>query len=271
MTRIDIEEFHKSTANEFEAIKNRVRNLIGKANWGDEGRYRESILKSVIRRFLPKKYEIGTGFVVKNLERDKQPEVSKQIDIIIYDTDRAVLFSEGDFVILLPEAINGIIEVKANIEKQKLTEIIEKANSNGFFISDAKIYRKEIFNGIFGYEGYNSEDKIIKHIDKFISKSVSKYTAKKNYNTFLVNHISFNKDYFVKYWRGKETYSFYRLEDLSYSFFIFNLIVHLTSKAERITVNESNIWFPVDKERKKLHDFPLSSSTKEKNRILGQK
>ncbi len=257
MTEIDIEEFHKSTAKEFEAIKNRVRNLIGPANWGDEGRYKESILRSIIRRFLPKNYEIGTGFVVKNLERDKKPEVSKQIDIIIYDTNRATLFSDGDFVILLPEAVNGIIEVKANIENQNLTEIVEKANSNGFFISDAKIFKKEIFNGIFGYDGYNDQEKIKRHIESFVKESISKFKGEKNYNTFLVNHISFNKDYFVKFWRGEQKYSFYRLKDLSYSFFIFNLIVYLTSKAESVTANENNIWFPIDKERKNIQDFPI--------------
>ena len=37
-------------------IKNRVRNLIGNSNWAEEGRYKETILKNVIRRFLPAKY-----------------------------------------------------------------------------------------------------------------------------------------------------------------------------------------------------------------------
>ena len=33
-----MELFHKSTTKELKVIKNRVRNLIGSSNWGDEGR-----------------------------------------------------------------------------------------------------------------------------------------------------------------------------------------------------------------------------------------
>ena len=57
---LNIRAFHESTSKELDVIKNRVRNLIGR-NWGYEGRYKEAILKNVIRRFLPKRYDIGTG------------------------------------------------------------------------------------------------------------------------------------------------------------------------------------------------------------------
>ena len=68
---LDIKEFHKSTSKELDVIKNRVRNLIGNANWIEEGRYKEAILKNVIKRFLPRKYAIGTGFIVKKSQKKR--------------------------------------------------------------------------------------------------------------------------------------------------------------------------------------------------------
>jgi hypothetical protein len=75
---MDLKEFHKSTTNELIAIKDRVRNLIN--HWGEDGRYKEAILKTVIERFIPEQFRIASGFVVSpNLDS------SRQIDLIIYD------------------------------------------------------------------------------------------------------------------------------------------------------------------------------------------
>ena len=70
--RIDPEKFQKSITKELDTIKNRVRNLIGSSHWGEEGRYKEAILRNVIKRFLPSNLSIGTGFVIKKNNSDTQ-------------------------------------------------------------------------------------------------------------------------------------------------------------------------------------------------------
>jgi len=60
---ISPEKFQESITKELEVVRDRVRNLIGDAHWGEEGRYKEAVLKNVIRRFLPSNLSIGTGFV----------------------------------------------------------------------------------------------------------------------------------------------------------------------------------------------------------------
>lgn len=50
---INFEDFQKSITKELDVVKNRVRNLIGPAHWGEEGRYKEAVLKNIIKRFLP--------------------------------------------------------------------------------------------------------------------------------------------------------------------------------------------------------------------------
>ncbi|OQX51685.1 MAG: hypothetical protein B5M53_10660, partial [Candidatus Cloacimonas sp. 4484_209] len=80
---IDPEEFQKSITKELDIIKNRVRNLIGNTHWEEEGRYKEAILRNVIKRLLPSNLSIGTGFVIK--KNNGNTQISNQIDIIIYD------------------------------------------------------------------------------------------------------------------------------------------------------------------------------------------
>ena len=105
---MSIEDYHKSTSNELLAIKDRERHLIN--HWGEDGRYKEAVLKSIILRFLPEQFNVGTGFVVRQINSQGQHKSSYQIDLIIYDTSFPVLFKEGDFVILTPDAVNAIIE-----------------------------------------------------------------------------------------------------------------------------------------------------------------
>ncbi|MBK6771350.1 MAG: hypothetical protein IPG78_04275 [Ignavibacteria bacterium] len=132
----DTKEFHLTTSKELLAIRDRVRNLVD--HWGEDGRYKEAILKTVISRFLPTKYSIATGFVVRQTATRGEHEPSKQIDLIVYDNSFPTLFKEGDFVIVTPDSVKAIIEVKANLENQKSNEIIKKATDTGKFISEGK-------------------------------------------------------------------------------------------------------------------------------------
>src|SRR5690606_12666309 len=129
-------DFHKTTTKELLAIKDRVRYLIN--HWGEDGRYQEAVLKSVISRFLPEKYNIVSGFVIKQTNQRGEHEPSKQIDLIIYNTDFPVLFKEGDFSIVTADSVEAIIEVKANLKNQGVEKVIRKSNEIGQFIFNAK-------------------------------------------------------------------------------------------------------------------------------------
>src|SRR3989338_10337639 len=234
----NLEEFHKSTTKEFEATKNRVRNLIGDSNWGDEGRYKEAILHNVIKRFLPKNLCIGTGFIVK--ASDKKYVCSNQVDIIIFDSQYPILFSEGDFVIVSPSSVKAVIEVKTNIKNQNLEKTLIKANILGEFIGN-----RNIFNGVFSFDGYEAEVSQ-SHISTKIKNSCKRMT--------FVNHLTLNKNTFIKLWSTKNLFSVYNLQELSFSFFISNLLYHVTDNS---ILNDSELWFPMNKENKKLFDIHL--------------
>ena len=129
----ETKKFHLTTTKELLAIQDRVRNLID--HWGEDGKYKEAILKTVIKRFLPEKYSIVSGFVVRQTNVRGEHEPSPQIDIIIYDNSFPTLFKEGDFAIVTPDSVRAIIEVKANLQKQKNKKgdkykIIKKSKPN---------------------------------------------------------------------------------------------------------------------------------------------
>ncbi len=220
---MDTKEFQKSITEELNVVKSRVRNLIGNRHWGEEGRYKEAILKNILRKFLPKNISVETGFIISS---NNQHRISKQIDIIIYDNSYPVLFSEGDFIITTMENVKGIIEVKSKIGTgnnnfqnviQQFDETIEPVNNN--------LTNRKLFLGIFAFDftgDINSNT-----IDENLTRS------SKN-----VNHISLGKNYFIRKWKSEDAnrlrppvtncnndfYNIYEITDLSFSYFIANLI-----------------------------------------------
>ncbi|MDR0231384.1 MAG: hypothetical protein LBI82_04620 [Dysgonamonadaceae bacterium] len=243
--------YHKTTTKELLALTNKVRNLI--THWGEEGRYKEAILKNIIRRFLPEKYTIGTGFVIKQTNTRGEHLSSKQIDLLIYDDSSPVLFKEGDFVILTPDAVRGIIEVKTNLQNQRLTEILRQANENGEFIFSGKIDKRQpFFNGVFSYEGYERPFNLDTFIQNY-NDSNQDFLGKQNYKKFKVNHVALNKDWFIKVWNDDENpHSIYNIEDLAFPFFISNLTDILSNNSVK---RNSFIWYATDKELNCVRQF----------------
>ncbi len=249
---MSIKEFHISIGKELLATKNRVRNLV--AHWGEDGRNKEVVLKTVLKRFLPANLDIGTGFVVTHVENNDTPLPSTQIDLIIYDNSFPVLFKESDFVIITPDAVRGIIEVKSNIKKSsQLEEIVAKANKNGQFIYNNKADNSlPFFNGIFSFEGFEKITK--KNLSKIsvpVINSNKEIEAELTSKDYRVNIVCFNKDIYLLYW-GDKTYTKYENEelycvnkvpDLAFSYFITNLILMVTNNDNRKSVN-SELWFP---------------------------
>ena len=230
--------YHKSITEELLAGRNRVRYFIGGNHWGEDGRFKEVLLMNYLRRVLPSSVSIGTGFV-KN-----KHQITKQIDIIIYDNSIPMLFSEGDFVIALPESVLGIIEVKSRLKlDDSLKNAIIKADKNGAIIN------KDIFNGIFGYE--SNVDFFDEIAFKIYLKSSLEHTKG------FLNHISFGPDFFMKHWSDRKNnednkvnfFSFYKLENLSFGYFVSNLVEHIHCKIMKKSLSEdlANFLYPIEK------------------------
>src|ERR1039457_3837324 len=108
--------------------------LIGDAHYLSLGQYKERLLADAIRGFLPRTVEVGTGFVMFP-HADMNPpggvefhdplnqsaySISRQCDILVYDVARyPTIFRDGEFVIIRPEAVRAVIEVKGSLTIQE--------------------------------------------------------------------------------------------------------------------------------------------------------
>ena len=248
-------QYHKTTTQEIIALKHRVRSLMD--HWAEDCRYKEAVLMNAIRRFLPSKYIIGTGCVVQQAERREDDHLpSTQLDLIIYDNESPILFKEGDFVIITPDSVRGVIEVKANLETAGVRPVIKKANEVGKFIhSGRRDQDQPFFNGIFSFDGFDELDQRLQQ-ERFQRNYLlgnEDFVDDPHFNQFRVNHVALNKDWFLKLWiDDPQPHSLYKITDLSFSFFISNLIAMLSDNS--VTKNNF-LWFPIDKENNHVTDF----------------
>lgn len=237
-------EFHKTTTKELKAIQDRIRNLV--PNWLEDGMYKEAVLRSVIKNFLPKNFDIASGYVVRQTNNRGTHAVSPQIDIIIYDNNYPVLFQREELVVVTADSVRAIIEVKSSDQSENVTTTLKKSNTKGQFIFDGKRNKTTpLFNGIFYY---NLNVKTDAQIKTYLSKDRLRASALNPTNKFIVDHIAYGENKFFKFWKGaitEETRNYlYETTELSFSFFISNLISYLQPE----TVENNNfLWFPVDK------------------------
>lgn len=107
----------------------------GSGHSGEEGKFTENLLTQFLRRSLPTRLSVGTGFVFDQ----KSGRRSYQIDILVYDEAAyPVLLRYGDAVIIPWQAAVAAISVKKNLKKrdiktevQNLSEIGEICGGSG--------------------------------------------------------------------------------------------------------------------------------------------
>lgn len=95
------------------------------------GGYKERLLADALRQSIPKKYEVGTGFVAFPADKNDSGtssihEISRQLDVIVFDShEYAPIFRDGDFVVVPPRAVRAIVEVKSTASYNSLRDVVE--------------------------------------------------------------------------------------------------------------------------------------------------
>lgn len=217
---------------------------------GPEGNYRESLIRSYLRDILPQPSAVGTGFVV-----DNENYSSMQIDIIVYDPRIPPLFKSDELVVVVPEAVYGLIEVKTTHRRNKFDDELSKANSNGnlvinsleeFLIQNGMnkydgILETYFFNGIFYYS--LERDVITNNFHLVKSRDEYLWDAK-NYSS--VNHIALSSSIFAR--RYDNEFSLYDMNEkqLAFSYFFSNLIQIIMNRNNVSSSTLYNHIFPID-------------------------
>ncbi|MGE8723362.1 DUF6602 domain-containing protein [Leptospira terpstrae] len=145
-----IREFKDNFRNSKLLFENhRVKNKLIHA--GEFGIYRENICRELLRFVFPKKYEIGSGFLINSLD-----ENSTQCDLIIYDYENAPFIELNSNNKFIPvESVFAVGEIKSKLTKHTLTECLiklsETKNSrkiNNSFLTNTKTKAIQIFDPI---------------------------------------------------------------------------------------------------------------------------
>lgn len=111
----------------------------------------EEILRDFLSNHLPKLVSVEQGFV-----QYENGEISKQVDILIYDSQSyAPFYRVNDIVVVPAESVIAIIEVKTSITKQIFHNVIKYFESFKY-LSNAKTFLF-IFNS-----------KEMRHIDSYL-------------------------------------------------------------------------------------------------------
>lgn len=93
---------------------------------GNRGGYREDSLKKFLTNGkLPDIFGIASGEIISQYS-----QVSKQMDAIIYDKSKSIIFEASESTKIFPiESILGSIEIKSQLSKTKLIEGLENIKS----------------------------------------------------------------------------------------------------------------------------------------------
>lgn len=114
----------------YEGVLNQLRGEVDFINeiflhQGLKGEGNESAIRNLIKKFIPKKYSVGSGIVV-----DSEGKSSKQSDIIIYDNQNYPEILSLSSTPLYPvDSVYATIEVKTTLDARKARQAIENIKS----------------------------------------------------------------------------------------------------------------------------------------------
>ncbi len=243
------EEYFQSLSLELKALKNRVRNFIKGSHWQTDGEWKESVIRAFLRRHLPKSVEIGRGFVLTD------DTTTKQLDVLIYDSTKPILFQDGDLVFVTPDAVLGVIEVKSSLDNSKLRASLEKLCDNSELIR-GKSPGGKVF-GLFSFE-----DETTNPVETLtIIKDIVAGDGNR-----IVHCISLGDSNFIRYWnldpiegnRLLNKWHAYNLPRKAQGYFIHNVIEEICPQS--VGENEA-LWYPKEgKESYKVGEIQLRST-----------
>ncbi|MEQ1903460.1 MAG: DUF6602 domain-containing protein [Pirellulaceae bacterium] len=144
--RADLTGYSALVGESFSSRVDLLQSVIQGAHYPSLGRYKERLLAQYIRDYIPQRFSVGTGFVLFPHE-DTDPSgghenhdplnqstfsISNQCDILVYDSNQIPpVFRDDDFVVVRPESLRAIIEVKGALTLPELTSTLSSFISFG--------------------------------------------------------------------------------------------------------------------------------------------
>ena len=228
---MNVQSYFKSLSEELHSLKDRVRNFMDSPHWLTDGEWKESVIRSFLKRNLPRTVDVGRGFIINGRE------ASHQIDILIHDNSKPVLFRDGDLVFVTPDVVKGIIEVKSKLNSSNYTDAIERLCSNANIMRSHNPLSK--FAALFSFEVEHDNNETYLDILANIANTPRK----------TIDFIALGDSTFIKYWEinpenPKRLYyrwHSYRLHQMAAGYFFHNIIDSLSPNS---VFQNTEVWFP---------------------------
>jgi hypothetical protein len=115
-----IKAYYAALQEQFRLQSNVLSDVLPHA--GERGRNNEEHFRDFLARVLPKKYSVGSGFIVCS---ERTVPASSQTDIVIYDEfHNAPIHRELASAVFPVEMVYATVEVKRRLEKRSLAKIL---------------------------------------------------------------------------------------------------------------------------------------------------
>lgn len=203
-------------------------------HWLTVGEWKESVIRQVLRRNLPAVAEVCRGFVITG------SRASHQIDVLIRDATKPVVFRDGDLAFVTPDAVLGIIEVKSNLTPSLFEESLAKLAAD---IELVRLHPKEkAFAALFSFGADATAGQTLLNILARVAT---------NWNQRL-DFASIGRSQFIKYWesdpRGEtrkpyESWHSYSIPDRAAGYFIHNAVDAISPES---VFSNNEVWFPTE-------------------------
>jgi len=155
--RMNDDEFGYTIGGELAHSYQRLSRLI--SHGPSIGTHHENLLRSLLRKYVPDRYHVATGFVIGH-----RPAPRAQIDIVVYDKAHYVpRFREDDLVVVDIDAVRALVEVKSVLSKKELKSALEILHTTTRLEPQIMPY----FKGIYAFDGMKGAPTIGRHIIQF--------------------------------------------------------------------------------------------------------
>lgn len=150
----------------FEKILSELDLVYRLTHSSEKGKEAEEILKNFLKKYLPKKYEVTTGFVHTDMG------TSNQSDILLYDSSNyAPLYSGYANKIIHMSSLRAVIECTMRVNKKKIEEDNKKIeNLKALYKKDIEIQESFSRAPLAILFAYKSEGNILQNLSSLKEK-----------------------------------------------------------------------------------------------------
>jgi hypothetical protein len=157
---IDLAQYHSADVEALLQRHRQMEKLIGGQHHSpSEGYHCEVLLADYLKRILPSRYAVDTGFVRGNPTERGVGKVDKivaspQVDILIHDSHLySPIYRMGNLVVVVPDAVVAVIEVKKRLTSGQLADALDNiARTMDLLMQNRAVVLNGVFSAVIGFD-----------------------------------------------------------------------------------------------------------------------